>query len=257
MSGEIKILGVPGTWGKKRELEATQWYQKGSALYWYIKGRGFNWLIGRDGRVFQWDTGLVVGIWARIKRFFTRKKTATLETLIRWQVAGSNLYDFLCPTLVEPEHWMPACLTHLFLHSHGGNVGAFACSDGLLVNVFVTFETPVRFDMVEVWKRARPRIGFWIEVHAGNSDNIQRAGEAGDGHVDLNGVRSFNELIDPVTGKTFGELGIGPDMTIVVDDGHSGILNNGARFNRLAPILEIIKERHGREFFNQSDSAIA
>jgi hypothetical protein len=246
MTEKIRILAIGGTWAKKHEQNAVQWYQRGSLLYWFLRSRNFSWLIGRDGRMYDWTTRLVGHqAWRRVVSFFTRRKWA--PSLIDWQVAGSNLFAWVCPPLFDPGHWLPAWLTYIWAHSHGGNVVFFACADGMKVDVLVTFCTPVRGDMAEAIKRARPNVAYWIEVHSDAcADKIQRLGEVGDGVFDLDGVQSFNDLVDPVSGHTFKDLKLGPDETIVVDDGHSKILNDPRRFDRLLPILKVIKERHDR-----------
>src|SRR5688572_14916910 len=96
----IRLLGVPGTWGKKHEEERAQWYQKGHPLLVFLLGCGFAWLIGRDGRVFEWTTRLAgYQFWRRIVSWFTRKQWA--PSLIDWEVAGANLYAHICPALVD------------------------------------------------------------------------------------------------------------------------------------------------------------
>lgn len=241
----IRILGVGGTWAKKHERDATQWYQKGSPLHGFLLRRGFSWLMGLDGRVFEWTTRLAgFHAWRRVVSWFTRK--AWLPSLLDWEVAGANLYDYICPTLVPCEHWLPGRLTHFWLHSHAGNVGFFACAKGAKVNTFVTFCTPVRADMAETIKLARPHMGYWIHVYSDESDPIQIAGSIGDG--DVNVIRKFSELRDE-GGRMLGELGLGPDLEIFVEDGHSRLLNYADGFDRLDPILAITEARHGRANF--------
>lgn len=247
----IRIFAVGGTWGEKHELEAVQWYQLGHDLHTYIFVRGFSWLVGEDGRSFEW-TGRIAGhqIWKRARNmvveFFTRKPQDWSMALIDWRVLGDNAYAWLCPPLFSKKHWFPSCETHTWWHSHGGNGGFFACAKGLRCCTFVTFCTPARRDMVETIKAARKNMGFWIEVHSDESDLTQIAGEFADGDLEI--VRSFNDLVDPKDPKkrTLKELGLGPDKTIVVDDGHSMILNNAKRFGRLDEILAITKQLHGR-----------
>lgn len=251
-SGDIEILAVGGTGSLGREADAPQWYQLGHALALWLVRRGFRWLRGLDGREFRWSTRLAGHqFWRRVVSFFTRRPW--VPSLVDWQVAGSNLLAFVCPPLVSALHWLPAAVTHLWLHSHAGNCGFFACADGLRANTFTTFCTPPRADMVEVIKRARDDMGYWIHVHSDSADRVVIAGTVGDGRVQV--VHKFSELRDPDTGKRLGlrsstpapdELGIGPDLEIFVSDGHSGILNNPAGFHRLNQILDIIRSRHGR-----------
>lgn len=241
----IRILGVGGTWSTAHEQEAVQWYQKGAPLYWFIRARGFTWLVGRDGRVFRW-TGRLAGhqIWRTAIRWVTFGWVKWKPSIVDWEVLGDTLYDHVCPTLVEPAHWLPACVTHLWLHSHAGNGGFFACAKGLIANTFTTFCTPPRQEMVAVIKRARARMGFWVHVHSNHVDKVAIAGTLGDG--DANIIHKFSELVDEDTGKTLAELGLGPDLELFVDDGHSRILTDSRRFDRLDRILDIMKERHGR-----------
>lgn len=285
MTTPIRILAVGGTWSKQHEQDRPQWYQAVEPplphlLPLFLRRRGFQWLVGIDGRAFEWGARIAGHqFWRRIVGFITRR---TWEpSLVDWQVAGANLYAWVCPPLVRPEHWLPAAVTHLWLHSHAGNLGFFACADGLRANTFTTFCTPPRADMVTAIKRARRNMGYWIHVHSDHADKVAIAGTVGDG--DMNVIHKFSELRDPETGQVLGfsarsllvrrrELGhmaqtadiaaemrdidrelaedlcIGPDLEIFVDDGHSGILNHPAGFRRLDLILDIIRSRHGRTF---------
>lgn len=240
----IRILGVGGTWARKHEKQTVQWYQKGSNLYWFLLQRGFSWLIGADGRGFEWTTNLIGYQWWRsIVKIVTFGRKQWTPSLNDWEVCGWNLFDHVCPSLVSPEYWIPPSETHLWLHSHGGNGGFFACAQGLIANTFVTFCTPARCDMVETIKKARKRMGFWIHVYSDDSDPIQIAGELGDAKIGW--VRRFSELTDE-SGQTLTQLGFGPDLEIFVDDGHSTVLNDPRGFERLLPILSITETRHGQ-----------
>lgn len=253
MTEPIAILAVAGTHAKMHEVTVVQWYQSGHPLFRYLLRWSFCWLIAEDGRTFEWTTRLTGHqVWKRgwnwVKGWFGKAKSDWALVLIDWEVAGANLYAFVCPPLWRrwaDTHWLPRAVTHLWLHSHGGNVGFFACAKGLRCNTFVTFCTPARSDMVKTIKQARANMGYWIEVHSDLSDLVQIAGEFGDGDLEI--VRSFNELVDPETGKTLKELGLGPDDTVFVDDGHSMILNDEARFDRLSKILDVTKARHGHD----------
>jgi hypothetical protein len=217
----IPILAIPGTWAWRGSSDG-QWYDPSSPWSAYIRGHGFDHLRGPDRRPFVWTTD-VNGqqFW---RRWFGRKPCTT-----DWQCGGQNLYAWLVPPLA-PDRCQPPSMTHLVAHSHGLQVALFACADGLKVNTLISIGSPVRSDMIEVARRARPNIGYWLHLHSDGSDRMQWFGEIGDGAfriVRAHPLADINHALPEV--------------------GHSEILNDSRRFSSVWPYaLDIIKQRHGR-----------
>lgn len=221
----IPFLAIPGTWGWNGKSDG-QWYDLASPWSAYMRSQGFEHLRGPDRRPFVWTTDINgAQFW---RRWFGRKPDVN-----DWQAAGCNLYAWLVPPLA-PDRCQPAEATHLIAHSHGLQVVLFACADGLKVNTLISIGSPVRVDMLEVAKRARPNIGFWLHIHSDGSDRMQWFGELGDGAFTIKRNHPFADQNNMYPGV-----------------GHSGVLNDPRLFSEIWPgPLDLIRSRHGRTEFN-------
>lgn len=74
---------------------------------------------------------------------------------------------------------------NVICHSHGGQVVAYALKYGLEINVLVTVATPVRQDMLKLWKGFNHQIGMWYHVHTGKRDIWQIIGALMDKHFGI------------------------------------------------------------------------
>lgn len=217
----IPILAIPGTWGWRGSSDG-QWYDPSSPWSAYLRGQGFDHLRGPDRRPFVWTTDLNgQQAWRRL----FKKKPDTID----WQCGGQNLYAWLVPPLA-PDRCQPPAMTHLIAHSHGLQVALFACADGLKVNTLISVGSPVRSDMIDVWKRARPNIGYWLHLHSDYTDRWQWFGAIGDGALGIVRAHPMADLNHALPGV-----------------GHSEILTDSRLFSKVWPYaLDIIKQRHGR-----------
>lgn len=231
----IDILAVGGTWYRKRRKQAPQWCDANHPLSCFLYARGFRWLVGRDGRRFDWSSRLIGWqFWRRWTRLFADEPDRS-----DWENDGIHLHNTVDPPFGEGPSIEGKNL-HIIAHSHGGNVVFFACANGMKVNVLVLVCTPVRADMLDVIRRARPNIGRIIMIYSDASDVMQILGEIGDGYK---GPRRKFDHDGPCPDAGHDHI---VDEYVFVDDGHSNILNDATRFNRLEPILKCIQERHGR-----------
>lgn len=70
-------------------------------------------------------------------------------------------------------------------HSYGGCIPAYACAEfGVTIDRLVTVSCPPRADMEPVWTKARPRIGYWLNMCDRKAPMIERVAQWFDGHVD-------------------------------------------------------------------------
>lgn len=183
---------VPGThaW---RDNGKVEWYCKGSAYERFISSRGAHVVFGPNGEPWLWDTevgGIGFGD----------------EDLLGWKAAGLHLFQTAVPWLCQGSR-IPGDELCLVLHSHGGNVGFFACAAGLKVDTFITVGTPVRKDMEDVVRQARPNIRRWLHLYSDKSDRMQWLGELFDGRWGV--VRKFPQA----------------DRNEFMPEGHSMVLN--------------------------------
>ena len=90
-----------------------------------------------------------------------------------WYSAGAALRYFA-------RYVTPRTPISLIVHSHAGQIAAYAAAQGLEIDVLVTLGTPVRCDMQPTRRAARPRIRRWVHVYSPN-DPVQLEGEQLDG----------------------------------------------------------------------------
>lgn len=169
-----RALLVQGTWGWGHSNDR-QWWQAGSDFALFLN----RWDIGLIGgaRPFIWSTS-VDGIGWLFKRPTVKHLT--------WQNAGYCLEQYIRPPLLAAfDDYIPLAERNLVGHSHALQVIAYACAGGLKINRLITLGSPIREDMADVYKAARPNIGAWLHVHSDGSDRIQWFGELFDGHLGI------------------------------------------------------------------------
>lgn len=171
------VLLVQGTHGWGRTT-AIQWWESCSPFCAFLQANDFA-VLGGD-RPYLWDTDLDGIGWLG-------KRPAKKH--INWQAAAWSAYNYLVPALVRDgfitDNYVPIAARNVIGHSHAMQVMAYACSFGLKINRLVTIGSPVREDMMDVYKAAKPNIGRWLHVHSDGSDRIQWFGELLDGHLGI------------------------------------------------------------------------
>ena len=197
---------VPGTWSWK----SGEWHTEGSPLALYLGSRGCH--IANPKNPFVWTTELGgVGIFKS-----EEKKHAD------WIAAGINLFHYVVPPLgtgtLKPKD------TNIIAHSHGLQVVLYACQNGLKVNTLISVGSPIREDLMDTAKRARPNIGYWEHFYSDKSDKFQILGALFDGK---RGLVRVHPLADT--------------NSFIAHVGHSDILNKPEHFrvwDRVATKME-------------------
>lgn len=190
------VLLVAGTHGFGRST-GRQWWEHGSPFTVYLQSRGCSIIGAKQNRQFSWDTDLDGFGW--IHRNAKRH--------INWECAGIGLYAYLVPPLVpESEDYVRVRDRNIIAHSHGAQVVAYACATGLRVNRLITVGSPVRADMDDVYRRARPNIASWLHVHSDSSDRWQWFGELFDGHLGIVRAQQWADRNKLVAGVSHTKL---------------------------------------------------
>lgn len=201
MASTTTYLPVQGTWGWGRG-SALRWWQVGSPFHAFLAGHGLELLCPSDP--FVWTSNLDgLKPWSRLNE---------------WRCAGINLRQHLKPPLLSDELYVPYEKRNLIVHSHGLQVALYAAagSEGaprLRIHRLISIGSPVRDDMMDVARQARPNIGEWLHVHSDSSDRTQWLGGLFDGAL---GIVRTHPLADVNVG--------------IPQVGHSGILEDPALF---------------------------
>lgn len=181
------VLLIQGTHGWGRTDQSQQWWDRRSPFCAFLEQNGVTVLGG--ARPYLWDTDVDGLGW--LKRRPHKKH-------INWEAAGWHLYDYLWPSMsrdgFKVEEYVPLKERNLIGHSHAMQVITYACSQGLVINRLLTIGSPVRQDMSEVYKAARPNIRRWLHVHSDGSDRIQCFGTLFDGHIGIVRRQSFADI---------------------------------------------------------------
>jgi hypothetical protein len=112
-----------------------------------------------------------------------------------WKAGGEALRYYL--QNVPLEHRNIICHSHgmqVVMYAVGGRLG----QKPLPINKLITVGSPVRKDMAKQMAKARPHIRYWEHIFDPKDDEIQVAGEIGDGKV---GVTREIDIADRNTGK--------------------------------------------------------
>jgi hypothetical protein len=200
-------VGVPGTWGNHRE--DGRWWEPGSPLAEHLRSLG---LAPLRSDPFVWSTDLNGGFFS----LFRPRKAKHSD----WLAGGAALTYYLRNTRLEDRN--------IIAHSHGLQVVLYACGFYKLeINSLVSVSGPVREDMTEVSRIARPRIGYWTHVHS-PGDRTQWFGEWFDGSLGV--VRKH-----PLADLNVGVKGVG----------HSDLLKDPAAFGDWASLIVPAFTKHG------------
>lgn len=220
----IPFLAIGGTWSWNGSSKG-QWYDAGSPWSANMRARGLehHHLLTGEARPFVWSTDIN-------GQQFWRRWFGKAPDVNDWQAAGHNLLNYCVPA-IAPECRIEPSQLHVICHSHGLQPVLFACADGLKINTLISIGSPVRADMVEATRRARPRIAFWWHFHSDTTDRWQWLGAIGDGSFGIARRQPF------------------ADQNVMVPGvGHSNILNDMRIFDQVwgGPI-DLIRSRHGRD----------
>lgn len=143
------MIVVHGTWGLN-----DPWWKAGSALRLFLEAKGLP-VVSPD---YKW-TGELGGT-PSVTYPPDPAEPFGHRWLTPWLIAGRALLAH-ARAYVNPKY--PR--VHLITHSHGLQVGAFACAFGLGVDTFLSISGPPRRDMAAVRAAARPNIARWVQTY--------------------------------------------------------------------------------------------
>jgi pimeloyl-ACP methyl ester carboxylesterase len=204
----IQYITVPGTWGYDGD-DNKEWWYPGSLFSQYLGKLGFDQRLVCE-EPYVWSSNVDGADWMR---YFGKRPSHR-----DWTSAAKAFKYYI--------HDIPYEDRNIIAHSHGGQVVAYAALDTPIRNL-ITVGTPVRSDMENVYKAARPSIGYWAHVYSAKSDFYQVFGELFDGRLGI-----FRKMPQA-------------DVNINIPSvGHSKILKDPTQFNHwdsLAGYLELDK----------------
>lgn len=205
---------IQGTWAWGHSKEG-QWWECKSAFCAFLELAGVATIGG--ARPFIWSTEVDGLGWLQ------RRKA---KRHLIWESAGDNLFAYLKPPMSLYDDYVPIADRNLIGHSHALQVIAYACAAGLKINRLITLGSPIRKDMADIYRQARPNIGHWLHVHSDGSDKIQWFGELLDGHLGI--VR---------------EAPLADRNVLIAKVSHSKLLNDPASFPywQSAGLLDFLK----------------
>jgi hypothetical protein len=173
-----RVVCIHGTWGADFDHAGHQWYEPCSPFVAYLKTQaidastlaGFLWSgdIGGIAKVLPWN-------WFR-----------SIDER-DWRAGAESLTYFLRPSFLrnDEDAYVPLTDRNIIAHSHALQVVTYACANGLKINKLLTIGSPVRADMNDLYRAARPNIGVWTHVHSDGGDKMQWLGELFDGHLGI------------------------------------------------------------------------
>jgi hypothetical protein len=149
---------------------AVDWYCPTSNFARFLESHGVAPLFN-SGQPFIWSTDL------------SGVPFLTAGNHRDWQAGGAALAYYV---MFKEGGALPGNETALVAHSHGLQVALYACATfGLKVNTLISVGSPVRKDMMDVARIARPNISHWLHLHSDYSDRWQWLGEMFDGHFGI------------------------------------------------------------------------
>ena len=208
-----RILPIHGTWARREDATGDQWWQCGSPFHTALTAHCYDYLQPDDPFVWSGDVNGMAGI---LHRFVGKPPNdkgdwTSAARALRWYL---RLYAPTGPRIV-------------IAHSHGVNPAIYAAAAGARLDVLVTIASPVRDDMRETYRIARPNIGYWLHVYDAKFDRTGSAGAFGDGSFDW--WWNPKSRHQPVAHQNLALLGIS----------HSRLLNeDSARF--MSEVLPLV-----------------
>lgn len=184
------LILVHGTWGLD-----SPWWKAGSSLRLLLEAKGLP-VVSPD---FKW-TGELGGVGITYPADPTEKFNA--RDLTPWVIAGRSLLAHARAYVGDGK------TVDLITHSHGLQVGVFACAFGLRVRTFLSLSGPIRGDMEEARVDARPNIERWVQTYdpSPTSDPTIREGMLFDGSISTSLDLPEGDLSLPAPG--FGHSGL-------------------------------------------------
>lgn len=169
----IKFTAAAGTFEFAEREDPAQWFNAGSAWSRYMRAHGFEPADPNDPFVWSTDINGLDG-WRRLLPSLGLPPKGDHAD---WVAGGKSL------------KWRQRHFAYedrgVFAYSNAGQVAAYALADGLQIPWLVTIATPVRADMADVWRAARPNVGCWLALRASRLDPVMLLGSLGDGRLSI------------------------------------------------------------------------
>ena len=155
-------IPVAGSFARKRHDHELSWYRRGSPLDRVLAELGYQ-RVDQNGDLYKPDKGFwsgdINGLMLQRALFWRDKHPA-------WKTGGETLRKFLLTRRYDLSDGVT-----LFLHSHGGQVGAYALAGlqdlpGDFPIHVVTCDMPVRADMREVYASASTSVASWTHLYS-------------------------------------------------------------------------------------------
>ena len=216
-----RYVSCHGTWSWP--AKRGDWWQPDSALSWYLIRQGLDHLRPHDP--FAWSGDVGGGF---------RWPFRTNRTHTDWQAGGKALRWYLRDGRMR-RNYVRVAERRVISHSHGLQVVLYACAEGLWLDRLVSVTAPIRADMAEIARRARPNIGKWVHVHTDN-DKMQVYGAILDGVWGIHRKAEWKHADGTVTRAD--------EQVSIPGVGHSGLLNTVSNFHwwEDAGLIPFLKE---------------
>lgn len=189
----IPVAGTNG-WSDDSEIlddygrNEVRWWQT-SYFYYFMKKNGFDVPNSKDPYV--WTTDLQgVSFWRRWSVF--NGKINKIRDHRDWIAGGAALRWYIKSYGLEDTE------VSLIAHSHGLQVVAYACDQGIRVKNLISVGSPIRRDMEHLYKCIRNSTIRWLHISDGNNDRIQLAGQFGDGILSRRTFNKFANFNNPL-----------------------------------------------------------
>jgi hypothetical protein len=140
----MKVALVAGTHGYRGLQAPDQWWWPTSPLAQMLEDEGHE-IVGLE-RPFVWTTN-VNGIGGKVHH-------------VDWRCGGESFYTYCVPPLCPDQRVRPTDLA-VVCHSHGLQPVLYAAEAGLKIECLISVSSPVRKDMADVARAARPNIKRW------------------------------------------------------------------------------------------------
>ena len=156
----MRYIPVAGSMARKRHDHDLSWYRRDSPLDRLLATLGYQ-RVDQNGDLYKPD----VGFWSGdINGLMLQRAMWWRDTHPAWKTGGETLRAFL----LSQARLSSSDGVTLILHSHAGQVGAYAL-DGLSgqfpIHV-ITCDMPVRSDMREVYASASTRVESWTHLYS-------------------------------------------------------------------------------------------
>ena len=157
----MRYIPVAGSLARKRHDHELSWYRRDSPIDRLLATLGYQ-RVDQNGDLYKPDAGFWSG---DINGLMLQRVLWWRDKHPAWRTGGEALRKFLVSRLAEFVDGVT-----LILHSHGGQVGAYALAElpipGAIPIHVITCDMPVRSDMRDVYVRAAMSVATWTHLYS-------------------------------------------------------------------------------------------